>query len=85
MKAEAKKGDLPSGEIGTLSQDEAVALQTGLTNSKAKIETALASEAYSDAMTALSELRRPIDAFFEHVMVVSEDEETRKNNLRLLM
>ena len=43
------------------------------------------SEAYSDAMTALSELRRPIDAFFENVMVVSEDEETRKNNLRLLM
>jgi len=85
LKAEAKKGDLPTGEIGTLSQAEAVALQTGLTNSKAKIETALASEAYSDAMTALSELRIPIDAFFDNVMVVAEDAETRKNNLRLLM
>lgn len=85
LKAEAKKGDLPAGEIGTLSQAEAVALQTGLTNSKAKIEAALASEAYADAMTALSELRRPIDAFFENVMVVSEDKETRENNLRLLL
>ena len=85
LKAEAKKGELPTGEIGTLSQAEAVALQTGLTNSKTKIETALASESYSTAMTALSELRIPIDDFFDNVMVVSEDEETRKNNLSLLM
>ena len=85
LKAEAKKGELPAGDIGILSQSEAVALQTGLTNSKAKIEAALASESYAAAMTALSELRRPIDDFFENVMVVSEDEETRKNNLSLLM
>ena len=62
-----------------------MALQTGLTNSKGKIEAALASESYSTAMTALSELRIPIDAFFDNVMVVAEDAETRKNNLRLLM
>ena len=85
LKAEAKKGDLPTGDIGTLSQSEAMALQTGLTNSKGKIEAALASESYSTAMTALSELRIPIDAFFDNVMVVAEDAETRKNNLRLLM
>ena len=85
LKAEAKKGELPTGDIGTLSQSEAVALQTGLTNSKGKIEAALASESYSTAMTALSELRIPIDAFFDNVMVVAEDAETRKNNLRLLM
>ena len=69
LKAEAKKGELPAGDIGILSQPEAVALQTGLTNSKAKIETALASEAYSDAMTALSELRRPIDDFFDNCLL----------------
>ena len=84
LKAEAKKGELPSGDIGTLSQAEAVALQTGLTKSKAKIEAALASESYAEAMTALSELRRPIDAFFDNVMVVAEDETARANNLRLL-
>ena len=85
MKAEEKKGPLPTGDIGTLSQSEAVVLQTGLTNAKSKIEAALASESYSTAMTALSELRGPIDAFFENVMVVAEDKETRENNLRLLL
>ena len=85
LKAEAKKGPLPTGDIGTLSQSEAVVLQTGLTNAKSKIEAALASESYSTAMTALSELRGPIDAFFENVMVVAEDKETRENNLRLLL
>ena len=85
LKAEEKKGPLPTGDIGTLSQSEAVVLQTGLTNAKSKIEAALASESYSTAMTALSELRGPIDAFFENVMVVAEDKETRENNLRLLL
>ena len=85
LKAEAKKGELPAGDIGTLSQAEAVALQTGLTNSKAKIEAALASESYAEAMTALSELRLPIDDFFDNVMVVAEDKTERENNLRLLL
>jgi len=84
LKAEAKKGELPTGDIDRLSQPEAVALQTGLTNSKTKIEAALASESYSAAMTALSELRGPIDAFFDNVMVVAEDKNERENNLRLL-
>jgi glycyl-tRNA synthetase beta chain len=84
LKAEAKKGDLPTGDIGTLSQSEAIALQTGLTKAKAEIDAALASESYSTAMTALSELRRPIDAFFDNVMVVAEDNTERENNLRLL-
>ncbi|MEP3891022.1 MAG: glycine--tRNA ligase subunit beta [Hellea sp.] len=84
LKAEAKKGDLPSGEIGTLSQSEARDLQQSLSKAKPEIDAALASESYSTAMTALSELRGPIDAFFENVMVVAEDETERANNLRLL-
>ena len=84
LKAEAKKGELPTGDIDTLSQKEAVVLQTGLTNSRREIEAALASESYSTAMKALSELRRPIDDFFENVMVVAEDKTERENNLRLL-
>jgi len=84
LKAEAKKGDLPSGEIDTLSQAEAIGLHTGLTEAKSEIEAALASESYAAAMTALSKLRRPIDVFFENVMVVDEDPNVRKNNLLLL-
>ena len=84
LKAEAKKGELPEGSIDTLSQPEAVALQTGLTNASAEIEAALASEAYPKAMTALSKLHRPIDDFFDNVMVVDEDADIRRNNLLLL-
>jgi len=36
-------------------------------------------------MTALSELRLPIDDFFDNVMVVAEDKTERENNLRLLL
>ena len=61
-----------------------MALQTGLTNASAEIEAALASEAYPKAMTALSKLHRPIDDFFDNVMVVDEDADIRRNNLLLL-
>jgi len=84
LKAEAKKGDLPTGEIGTLSQNEARDLQDALSKAKDEIETALSAESYSTAMTALSNLRSPIDAFFDNVMVVAEDKTERENNLRLL-
>ena len=84
LKAEAKKGDLPTGDIDTLSQKEALALQQALSKAKPAIEAALAEESYSTAMTALSQLRAPIDAFFDNVMVVSEVKEDRENNLRLL-
>ncbi|MGL4497205.1 MAG: DALR anticodon-binding domain-containing protein, partial [Beijerinckiaceae bacterium] len=39
---------------------------------------------YADAMTALSKLRGPVDAFFEHVQVNADDKNIRANRLRLL-
>lgn len=39
---------------------------------------------YSDALTTLSELKEPIDAFFDQVMVNAEDENIRHNRLNLL-
>jgi len=48
------------------------------------IETALAGENYAESMQLLAKLRRPIDAFFEHVTVISDDSAVKENNLRLL-
>ena len=84
LKAEAKKGELPSGEIENLSHPRARELQQALNTARTDIDAALAIESYNDAMTALSALRAPIDAFFDDVMVVDEDESIRLNNLRLL-
>ena len=84
LKAEAKKGELPEGAPDKPSQAEAAALYTALQKAAGDIEAALAKEAYSKAMTALSKLRGPIDGFFDNVMVVAEDKAERENNLRLL-
>ncbi len=84
LKAETKKSDLPTGEIGTLSQDEAQTLYTELSKTKIAIASAVKSEQYSEAMRSLSQLRKPIDSFFEHVTVNDDMAEVRANNLRLL-
>ena len=48
------------------------------------IRKAVADERFGDAMGVLRDLRAPIDAFFEKVMVNSEDKGLRANRLRLL-
>jgi len=39
---------------------------------------------YGDILVALTSLREPVDAFFEHVMVMVEDAAVKENRLRLL-
>lgn len=39
---------------------------------------------YADALTRLAELREPVDAYFDQVMVMSEDQALRENRLALL-
>jgi glycyl-tRNA synthetase beta chain len=45
---------------------------------------ALGSEEFSVAMEAMAKLRRPVDEFFDNVMVNAEDADLRANRLRLL-
>ena len=49
-----------------------------------KLAAALGAEDFAGAMTALSKLRAPVDAFFDKVLVNSEVPEERENRLRLL-
>ncbi len=84
LKAEGKKGDLPSGDPHKGSQAEETALFEALSQARPKIDKALESEDYSKAMSALAILRDPIDSFFDGVMVNSDDEKERGNRLRLL-
>ncbi|HHL42571.1 MAG TPA: glycine--tRNA ligase subunit beta, partial [Hellea balneolensis] len=85
LKAEEKKGPLPSKapDKGTLPQE--TALFSALEKAEPLIKSALASENYEEAMSALAELRAPIDAFFEHVTVNAENKNERENRLGLLM
>lgn len=43
-----------------------------------------AAHAYEHILTALASLREPVDAFFEHVMVMADDDALRHNRLNLL-
>ena len=85
LKSEAKKGDLPSGKAEKPSEKESLALYAALQSARPKIEKALAAENYTKAMSELAILRAPIDDFFTHVQVISDDTAVKENNLRLLL
>lgn len=64
--------------------DEEKALFAALDTAEAKIAPAMAAEDFAAAMTAMAELRGPIDAFFEAVQINAENEVLRRNRLNLL-
>jgi glycyl-tRNA synthetase beta chain len=86
LKAEEKKGPLPTGEAS--GRDDAPAEETLLLVSlrvalpDLKIE--LQEERYAEALGTLAQLRAPVDAFFDKVLVNADDAAVRQNRLRLL-
>ncbi len=86
LKAEEKKGALPSGAPGTLANapPEEAALIAAVADLDAKLDAALDVEDFAGAMRELSKLRAPVDAFFDKVLVNSDVPEERDNRLRLL-
>jgi glycyl-tRNA synthetase beta chain len=59
-------------------------LFTALDTAEPAIKTAMASEDFPAAMTAIAALRTPIDAFFEAVQVNTDSQIVRRNRLNLL-
>ncbi len=85
LKAEEKKGPLPTGEpTRAAAPAEEGALYDALTAAGPKLDAALAAEDFTGAMSALAALRAPVDAFFDKVLVNSEVAAERDNRLRLL-
>jgi glycyl-tRNA synthetase beta chain len=67
-----------------LDQAEEKDLQQSLTKAADQATAAIAKEDFAAAMTALAQLRRPVDAFFDKVTVNCDDAQRRINRLRLL-
>ncbi|WP_269514395.1 glycine--tRNA ligase subunit beta [Brevundimonas subvibrioides] len=87
LKAEAKKGEVPTGMVqtGLPNQPEAeTTLAFAVEQARSAVDTALSTEDFAAAMTALARLRAPVDAFFTDVMVNSDDPAERDNRLKLL-
>jgi glycyl-tRNA synthetase beta chain len=64
--------------------DEERSLFTALDAAEATIQSAMSEDAHEDAMTAMAQLRGPVDAFFEAVQINAENEVLRRNRLNLL-
>ena len=84
LKAEGKKGDLPSGEANRPKDEHGAALFDALKVANPAISEAVGQEDYSKALTSLANLRKPIDAFFTDTQIISDDTAVKENNLRLL-
>jgi glycyl-tRNA synthetase beta chain len=87
VRIEQKKDDrVYNGDVDRLllKESEELALHDALQAARGKAETALKAEKFGDAMTAMAELRLPVDAFFDNVMVNAEDGALRANRLKLL-
>ncbi|MDX9997085.1 MAG: glycine--tRNA ligase subunit beta [Phenylobacterium sp.] len=86
LRAEEKKGPLPTGEARPMSSSPAEerALIAALEAAEPQVAAALEAEDFAAAMRALAGLRAPVDSFFDKVLVNSEDAAERDNRLRLL-
>ena len=86
LKAEEKKGSLPTGAPVRMaaSSPEEMALISAVDDLEAKLDAALDAESFAGAMRELSKLRGPVDAFFDKVLVNSDVSDERDNRLRLL-
>jgi glycyl-tRNA synthetase beta chain len=87
--AYARANNLRDAQLGTqveagLLSDVEKQLLDAVSAADEKVAAALASNDYSSALSELAALRKPIDDFFENVMVMDEDMAVRENRLRLL-
>jgi glycyl-tRNA synthetase beta chain len=85
LKAEEKKGPLPSGEPNASAPGEEGALTNAVGHMEVEVSKALGKEDYAAAMGELAKLREPVDAFFDKVLVNSDVAAERENRLRLLV
>ncbi|MDJ0759982.1 MAG: glycine--tRNA ligase subunit beta [Woeseiaceae bacterium] len=79
-----KAGSAAELDAGLLSEPAEVALHEGVVAATADVEPKLESGDYTEALKGLAVLRAPVDTFFDDVMVMAEDKDTRNNRLALL-
>jgi glycyl-tRNA synthetase beta chain len=86
LRAEEKKGPLPTGEAGSLpgAPPEEDLLLMALRVALPDLRIELQNEQFTEALGTLAQLRAPVDAFFDKVLVNAEDVAARQNRLRLL-
>ena len=85
----ARANNLRNPELGSdfneqLLTEHEHALSSAVVEAESRVAKALSEDDYPAALAALAALRKPIDEFFENVMVMDDDAVIRDNRLRLL-
>lgn len=82
----AKSDEEISGNVdeALLQEESETTLYRLVNQTEGVVKPLIADGKYNDALTHLSELKEPVDAFFEHVMVNADDNKVRINRLNLL-
>jgi len=83
LKKEKWEGGEPKSQPEFQPEEEA--LIRALDGAEPKASKAIEKEDFTAAMAALASLRKPIDAFFDHVTVNDADKDKRTRRLNLLM
>lgn len=76
--------DKPSVDISKLVEEKEKELYEASTKVELSLTKAVEQRSWTDACNALSDLRSPVDAFFDHVMVMVDDADLKKNRLAIL-
>ena len=71
-------------EVGKLIEPAEQALFDAMQKLKPEIDSRFSTRDYTGALLLLAGLKRPVDTFFDQVMVMVEDETVRTNRLALL-
>ncbi|RJK83225.1 glycine--tRNA ligase subunit beta [Vibrio cholerae] len=71
-------------DLALLQEDVEKALAEAVEIMAEALEPAFATGNYQEALSKLAGLRAPVDAFFDNVMVMADDEALKKNRLTLL-
>ena len=81
-----KAGEQPSPRVdpGLLADPAERRLATDVEALRLDVEPLVTARRYSDALTRLASLRPSVDAFFDQVMVMTDDVRVRANRLALL-
>ena len=82
----ARSDEVLSGRVNgsSLKEPEEIKLAMQVVVLRDKLEPYFAEGRYQDALVELAELREPVDAFFDKVMVMVDDKELRLNRLTML-
>ena len=79
-----KKSYAGTYDLKLLQEKEETALAAKIEEIKQDTVAAINVENFAGAMRALAELRAPVDAFFEKILVNADDAKIRENRLRML-